>query len=57
MKSAKWKCACAALALSAATLSASPQARAENLSINSTPPGATLELDGVMFGKTPYKVK
>ena len=29
-------------------------ARADKLTINSTPPGATVEIDGVKVGKTPF---
>jgi S1-C subfamily serine protease len=32
-------------------------ASADTLKITSTPPGATVELDGVVVGKTPYQVK
>jgi len=31
--------------------------RAETLTIMSTPPGATVEIDGVVVGTTPYKIK
>jgi len=41
--------------LAAISLSASAIA-ADTLKITSTPPGATVELDGVMVGKTPYQV-
>jgi PEGA domain len=49
--------AIAALAAIAASLVFSAQATAEELKITSTPPGASLEIDGVSVGKTPYKVK
>ena len=32
-----------------------PRARAENLTITSSPPGATVEIDGLVVGTTPYE--
>jgi PEGA domain len=43
--------------LAALALFAVPRAGAENLNITSTPPGATVEIDGVGVGKTPCKLK
>ncbi len=33
-----------------------PQARGGSLTITSTPPGATIEIDGAAIGTTPYKI-
>jgi len=41
----------------AAALCWSPAASADTLKITSSPSGATVELDGVVVGKTPYRVK
>jgi len=38
-----------------ALLLISPRARADTLTITSTPPGATIEIDGMKTGVTPYK--
>ena len=46
--------ACACLA---AFLAGPRPAAADTLKITSTPPGATVELDGVVVGTTPYEVK
>jgi len=46
----------ASLALLAASLLA-PRARADELTITSSPPGATVEIDGSMAGTTPFHVK
>ena len=43
----------ALLALAAATSSPSP---AETLKVTSSPAGANVEIDGVLMGKTPYKI-
>jgi hypothetical protein len=43
----------ALLALAAAT---SPSSPAETLKVTSSPPGANVEIDGVLMGKTPYKI-
>ena len=40
----------------AAALSVPPPAHADALKITSTPPGATVEIDGVVVGKTPCEV-
>lgn len=48
--------ACAILAAVVALLLA-PRLQAEELKISTTPPGASLEIDGMPVGKTPYKVK
>ena len=34
-----------------------PPTRADTLKITSTPPGASVEIDGVMVGTTPYKAE
>jgi hypothetical protein len=46
----------ASFALLAASLLA-PRTRADNLTITSTPPGATIEIDGSSAGVTPYHIK
>jgi hypothetical protein len=43
----------ALLVLAAATSSSCP---AETLKVNSSPAGANVEIDGVLMGKTPYKI-
>ena len=43
----------ALLVVAAATSSSSP---AETLKVNSSPAGANVEIDGVLMGKTPYKI-
>jgi PEGA domain len=43
----------ALLVLAAAT---SPSSPAETLKVISSPPGANVEIDGVLMGKTPYKI-
>lgn len=40
-----------------AALLLAPRTRAENLTITSSPPGATVEIDGVVVGTTPYHAK
>lgn len=46
-----WRAGLCALA---AALWLAPQSRAESLSITSSPPGATVEIDGAMVGTTPF---
>jgi len=38
-------------------LSLAPRTHAENLTITSTPPGATVEIDGNVVGPTPYQIE
>jgi len=49
-------CLHASLVLALACAALIPRAQAETLTINSTPPGASLEIDGMAAGTTPYKV-
>ena len=53
------KRACASLLLSSACFLAlfSEAAKGESLKITSTPPGATVEIDGVVVGTAPYEMK
>ena len=55
MQPSRQHCLYASLALVLLSLLA-PRAHAETLTITSTPPGATVEIDGVVVGKTPYKI-
>ena len=55
MQPSRQHCLYASLALVVLLLLA-PRAHAETLTITSTPPGATVEIDGVVVGKTPYKI-
>jgi len=55
MQPSRQHCLYASLALVLLFLLA-PRAHAETLTITSTPPGATVEIDGVVVGKTPYKI-
>ena len=55
MQPSRRHCLFASLALLALSLLA-PRTRAETLTITSSPPGATVEIDGVVVGKTPYRV-
>lgn len=53
---APWSvCICAFVALVALAVVV-PQARGGSLTITSTPPGATIEIDGAAIGTTPYKI-
>lgn len=54
MRPSRRPCIYASLALLACT-SLPARAHAENLTITSDPPGATVEIDGVVSGKTPYQ--
>lgn len=45
------------LTAAATLVSTAPQIRAETLTIASAPPGATVEIDGIVVGKTPYQAK
>ena len=49
-------CLCASLA-AAALLCAGQRTFAEALTITSSPPGATVEIDGIAAGETPYRVE
>ncbi len=48
---------CILCLLAISILSSAPTARADNLTIASTPPGAKVELNGVVVGTTPYQMK
>jgi hypothetical protein len=54
MQPSRRHCLCALLALLAFLLPAS-RTRAESLTITSSPPGATVEISGLVAGTTPYK--
>ncbi len=54
MQPSRRHCLFASLALLALSLLA-PRTRAETLTITSSPPGATVEIDGLVAGTTPYK--
>jgi hypothetical protein len=54
MQPSRQHCLFASLALLALPLLA-PRTRAETLTISSSPPGATVEIDGLVAGTTPYK--
>jgi hypothetical protein len=56
MRPSRQHCPCASLALLAFALGA-PRTHAETLTITSTPPGATVEIDGLVAGTTPYKTQ
>jgi len=56
MRPSRRHCLFASLALLALSLLA-PRTRAETLTITSSPPGATVEIDGLVVGKTPYRIK
>lgn len=59
MQPSRRHCLYASLALMVVTLTFvawAPQAFAENLTITSSPPGATVEIDGMIAGTTPYHV-
>jgi len=55
MQPSRHKCLFASLALLVFLLLA-PRAPAESLTITTTPPGATVEIEGIIVGTTPYKV-
>jgi PEGA domain-containing protein len=54
MQPSRRPCIYASLAVLWCTLLA-PRTHAENLTITSDPPGATVEIDGLVTGKTPYQ--
>jgi acyl-CoA synthetase (AMP-forming)/AMP-acid ligase II len=54
MQPSRRTCLYASLALSALLVYA-PRARADTLTITSTPPGARIEIDGLLAGTTPYE--
>jgi len=56
MQPSRRPCLFASLALLALSPLA-PRTLAETLTITSSPPGATVEIDGVVVGTTPYRVK
>jgi len=56
MRPSRRPCFYASLALFA-SLAFTPRTNAETLTITSTPSGATVEIDGVVVGTTPYQVK
>jgi hypothetical protein len=53
MRPSRRPCLYASLAM-LALLSLAPRTHAENLTITSTPPGASVEVDGSVIGTTPY---
>lgn len=55
MRSSRRHCIYASLVLAALLLLAL-RTHAEKLTITSSPPGATLEIDGQVMGSTPYEV-
>ncbi len=55
MQPSRRKCLFASLALPALFMLA-PRAPAETLTITTTPPGATVEIEGIVVGTTPYKI-
>lgn len=55
MQAPKRPCLCA-LMLLAAIAAIAPRTHAESLTITSTPPGATIEIDGAAIGVTPYTI-
>lgn len=57
MQPSRRNCLCALLALLAFPLLRAPQARANTLTITSSPAGATVEVDGVIVGTTPFHMK
>lgn len=54
MQPSRRHCLCSSFALLVLLLPA-PRARAESLTITSSPPGATVEISGLAAGTTPYK--
>ena len=53
MQPSRRHCICASLALLVCLLA--PRTHAETLTITSSPPGATVEIDGLVAGTTPYE--
>lgn len=56
MQPSRRPCICASLAL-AVLLCCSSRTNADTLKITSSPPGATVEIDGVPVGSTPCQIK
>jgi hypothetical protein len=56
MQPSRRHCICASLALVALSI-CSPRALADTLTITSSPPGATVEINGLVSGTTPYKTE
>lgn len=56
MQPSRRQCICALLAL-LSLFPFAPQTHAEDLTVTSSPPGATVEIDGVVVGTTPYRLK
>ncbi len=57
MQPSRRNCLCALLALLVFPPLCAPQARANALTITSSPTGATVEIDGVIVGTTPFHMK
>ncbi len=57
MQPSRRNCLCALLALLVFPPLCAPQARANTLTITSSPTGATVEIDGVIVGTTPFHMK
>lgn len=57
MQPSRRHCLCALLALLVFPLAFTPRAQAATLTITSSPPGATVEIDGVIVGTTPFQMK
>src|SRR5690348_3080073 len=57
MQPSRRNCLCALLALLVFPLLFPGRARAATLTITSSPPGATVEIDGVIVGTTPFQMK
>lgn len=57
MQPSRRNCLCALLALLVFSPLCAPQARANTLTITSSPTGATVEIDGVIVGTTPFHMK
>lgn len=57
MQPSKRNCLCALLSLTVFPPLCAPQARANTLTITSSPTGATVEIDGVIVGRTSFHMK
>ncbi|HEV3482846.1 MAG TPA: trypsin-like peptidase domain-containing protein [Candidatus Acidoferrales bacterium] len=57
MQPSRRNCLCALLALLVFPLLSAGRAHAATLTITSSPPGATVEIDGVIVGTTPFQMK
>ncbi|MGA8870885.1 MAG: PEGA domain-containing protein [Candidatus Acidiferrales bacterium] len=55
MQPSRRHCLCASVALLLCLLG--PRTHAETLTITSSPKGATVEIDGIVVGTTPYRLK